>query len=246
GIQALWVKEPAQNVALYESTFESVRGSAADTSAVPGAQIEAESLLASACVFHGADGSPTAIDPFSQDCLPAGDGGAGVELAISGLGGGQYDFVGCTSVGGLAGSSGVAACPTKAADGPDFGGLVPPSFPVASDKSRTLDVTRVVRPGEVGLVSFRGQPNELVFLGLALDAAQLDLPNAVGPLALGPTATVLPLGNADATGVLTFEFTSPLPPGLGLQLFLQAASTGSGDGTVLSTPRTTVLLGNGF
>jgi hypothetical protein len=201
-----------------------------------GAVLEDSLVFASGCAFAGGDGGDGA------DCYPFGmdgagpDGGDGVLLAT---GGAVLRALACTFT---AGSGGASACDPGADGAPvasDGGTFVP-----LTGIARSLRVTSPVEGGTPARVEIDAGPGELVFGLASPGAGYLPLDVFDGVLLCQPTALVIPLGTAPATGELSFPVgTPPPPPGIGAVVhYLQVAVLTTGGAIKLGSGAALVIL----
>lgn len=186
----------------------------------PGALV-AGFLFASGSTFEGGDGTDEICDITGGSPYPAGDGGAGLQVA-----GGEAHELQCAFQGGEGGYT--AFCFSGAGAGSDG----PPTLveagslaPVPGLKARSMSATSPVAEGNAVDVSLAGAAGDVVLLAFTTGQDALFLPELHGSLLLAQPLMVVPVGVLPAGEKLDVVLpVGLLPPGVqGLSIVGQAA-----------------------
>ena len=95
---------------------------------------------------------------------------------------------------------------------------------------------------------FRGEPGDLVFGLVSPGALLLVIPGFTGPLAVGPSLNLQPVGTLDASGELTVPLTAgALPDGIEfIARYVQPLFAATDGELILGAPTALVILDEAF
>jgi hypothetical protein len=241
------VRTMQSTVAFYDCTIQGGRG-ASGNNVWPGVQGGAGLFAASSTLFA------------SNTTIVGGDGGAGGCRSCAGTpcptGGGQgapglqssatVRLLECTIAGGVSGTPGCGQPGGGQPATPMTG--TPPT--VLAGVHRELECEFVAREGQTASLVFRGQPGDVVLLGVADATRYLYSPGWTGVslVRLSKPPLIEEVGTLPPSGTLTKSWLVPdLGPGAqSRRVFLQAWHVAPGGSSTLGSPGTIVLLDAAF